>query len=139
MPRPLKPRWIQASSAPLQYAPLARNRGGHPADPPLVVLTLDELEALRLGDLEGMTQEQGAAQMRVSRATFGRIVASAHRKVADALCTGKRIHIVGGAVRHVSPGAGAGPRGPHGRGRGGHRHGRGHGGGPPWAHDGMRR
>ena len=56
----------------------------------VVVMTLDEFEALRLSDLEGLYQEQAAAQMNVSRATFGRILRSAHRKVADAIVHVKR-------------------------------------------------
>ena len=51
----------------------------------MVVLGLDELEALRLSDLEGLYHEAAAERMGVSRATFGRILASARRKVAHAL------------------------------------------------------
>ncbi|MEN9979328.1 MAG: DUF134 domain-containing protein [candidate division WOR-3 bacterium] len=58
-----------------------------------VVLELDELEALRLADLEGHYQEQAAAMMGVSRPTFGRIVESARRKVAAALVGGKALVI----------------------------------------------
>jgi uncharacterized protein len=65
-----------------------------------VVLSLDEFEALRLADLDGAYQEAAAAQMGVSRPTFGRIVESAHRKVADALVHAKALRIEGGAVRH---------------------------------------
>jgi predicted DNA-binding protein (UPF0251 family) len=64
-----------------------------------VNLELDELEALRLGDLEGMYQEDAARKMNVSRQTFGNIVASAHRKVADALVNAKALRIEGGVVR----------------------------------------
>jgi uncharacterized protein len=62
-------------------------------------MTLDDFEALRLADLEGLYQEQGASHMGVSRATFGRIVESAHRKVAEALVHGKTLRIQGGPVR----------------------------------------
>ena len=65
----------------------------------VVVMTLDEFEALRLSDLEGLYQEQAAAQMNVSRATFGRILRSAHRKVADAIVHGKAMRIEGGPVQ----------------------------------------
>jgi predicted DNA-binding protein (UPF0251 family) len=64
-----------------------------------VVLTLDEVEALRLADLEGLYQEQAAAQMKISRPTFSRIVENARRKVADALIHGKTLRLEGGAVR----------------------------------------
>ena len=50
-----------------------------------IVLTPDELEALRLADLEGMYQEKAAENMGISRQTFGRIIESAHKKVAEAL------------------------------------------------------
>jgi uncharacterized protein len=61
-------------------------------------MTLDEFEALRLADLEGRYQEQAAERMGVSRSTFGRIVDSAHRKVAEALIAGKALRIEGGPV-----------------------------------------
>ena len=63
-----------------------------------VVLTLDELETLRLADLEGLYQEQAAEKMKISRPTFSRIVAQARRKVADALIHGKALRLEGGAV-----------------------------------------
>ncbi len=63
-----------------------------------VVLTVDELEALRLGDLEGMYQEKAANAMNISRQTFGRIIESAHRKVAKALVHGKALKIEGGDI-----------------------------------------
>jgi predicted DNA-binding protein (UPF0251 family) len=61
-----------------------------------VVLTVDELEALRLADKEGMYQEQAAERMNISRPTFGRIVESARRKVAEVLVEGKALRIEGG-------------------------------------------
>jgi predicted DNA-binding protein (UPF0251 family) len=63
-----------------------------------VVLTVDEFEALRLADLKGCYQEQAAEKMNVSRQTFGRIIESAHRKVAEALVNGKALKIEGGEV-----------------------------------------
>ncbi len=70
----------------------------------VVQLSFDELEALRLAHLKGLTQEQGAGAMKVSRATFGRILEQAHRKVSDALVTGKAIQIEGGAYHYHAPG-----------------------------------
>lgn len=61
-----------------------------------VVLTVDELEAVRLADFQGLYQEQAAAQMNVSRQTFGRIIEAARRKVAEALVEGKALRIEGG-------------------------------------------
>jgi predicted DNA-binding protein (UPF0251 family) len=64
----------------------------------LVSMTLDELEALRLADLEALYQEAAAARMRVSRSTFARVLESARRKVADALVHAKALVIDGGPV-----------------------------------------
>jgi len=61
-----------------------------------VCLSVDEAEALRLKDLEGLEQEQGAEKMGISRPTFQRILASARRKTTDALLNGKAIRIEGG-------------------------------------------
>ena len=61
-----------------------------------VVLTTDELESIRLADLEGLYQEDAAAQMNVSRPTFARIIESARRKVGEALVHGKALRIEGG-------------------------------------------
>ena len=67
-----------------------------------VVLSVDEFEAIRLADLEGLYQEQAAERMKVSRQTFGRIIESAHRKVAETLVKGKALKIEGGAVEMAS-------------------------------------
>jgi predicted DNA-binding protein (UPF0251 family) len=63
-----------------------------------VQLTLDELEAIRLSDLEGLYQEQAAEKMKVSRQTFGNIIQSAHRKIADFLVNGKALLVQGGVI-----------------------------------------
>jgi predicted DNA-binding protein (UPF0251 family) len=57
-------------------------------------LRLDELEALRLADLEGLYQEAAAERMGVSRATFARILARARSAVARALIE-ERVLVVG--------------------------------------------
>jgi uncharacterized protein len=56
-----------------------------------VTLRADELEALRLADLEGLYQEECAGRMGISRTTFSRTLAQARRKVTDALINGKRL------------------------------------------------
>jgi hypothetical protein len=67
-------------------------------------VTLDELEALRLADFEGLYQEEAAAKMKISRPTFSRVVEQARRKVATALIQGKALRMDGGAVvRKGSP------------------------------------
>ena len=61
-----------------------------------ICLSVEEAEAIRLKDLEGLEQEQGAERMNISRPTFQRILASARRKIADALLNGKAVRIGGG-------------------------------------------
>jgi len=63
-----------------------------------VELTVDEYEALRLADYEGLYQEQAAERMGVSRQTFGRIVESARKKVAKVLIEGMALRIQGGEI-----------------------------------------
>ncbi len=63
-----------------------------------VVLSLDEYEAIRLADYEQLYQEKAASQMNISRQTFGRIIESAHKKIADVLLHGKALKIEGGEV-----------------------------------------
>jgi predicted DNA-binding protein (UPF0251 family) len=58
-----------------------------------VFLSLDELETIRLADYEGFYHEKAAEQMNISRATFGRILDGARRKVADAIMNGKALQI----------------------------------------------
>lgn len=105
-----------------------------------VVLTVDQVEALRLADAEGMYQDAAAQAMGVSRATFGRIIAEARRNMALALVNGLAIRVEGGSVtmpagagKPVMPpapgfGVGAGGQG-WGAGRGGGRGRRGGGAG----------
>ena len=62
-----------------------------------VRLSVEEAEAIRLKDLEGFEQEQGAERMNISRPTFQRVLASARQKIADALLNGKAIRIEGGS------------------------------------------
>jgi predicted DNA-binding protein (UPF0251 family) len=61
-----------------------------------VRLLVEEAEAIRLKDLEGLDQEDCAEKMKVSRSTFARILDAARGKVADALLNGKAIRIEGG-------------------------------------------
>jgi predicted DNA-binding protein (UPF0251 family) len=94
MPRPHCRRWIAADLTSAVFKP-----AGIPVRAlEEVAMTLDELEALRLADLEGLYQEEAAGQMGVSRPTLGRILESAHRKVAEALVLGKALRIEGGPV-----------------------------------------
>lgn len=114
MPRPKKCRWISSHPGFSYFKP----QGVPLRMLSQVCLEMDELEAIRLADLECLSQEEGAERMNVSRATFGRIVADGRKKVADALVHGKAIRIEGGEVQ-LRP-----PMPPFGWGRGPHRHGR---------------
>ena len=67
-----------------------------------VKLAVDELEAVRLADLLGMSHEEAGREMGVSRATFGRIIKGARRTIADAMINAKAINIEGGNYRVVS-------------------------------------
>ena len=94
MPRPKCTREIENLPAVSWFKP-----AGVPLrDLEEVVLTLDEIEAMRLADVEGLYQEQVAEQMKVSRPTVGRILASARKKIATALVQGKAIRMEGGSV-----------------------------------------
>jgi len=64
-----------------------------------VYLPIEGYEALRLADLEGLRQDEAAAKMKVSRQTFGRILAEARRSVANALIHGLALRIEGGDYR----------------------------------------
>ncbi|HSQ75352.1 MAG TPA: DUF134 domain-containing protein [Bacteroidota bacterium] len=94
MARPFKQRFVGPHPTVTTFKPQ-----GVPANElDFLTLTLDELEAIRLADLEGDDQEQAAMKMHISRPTFGRILERGHRVVADALFNGKAIQIGGGPV-----------------------------------------
>ena len=58
-----------------------------------VVLRADELEALKLYDVDGFEQTKAAEKMKISQPTFARILDSAYKKIAEALVKGKAIRI----------------------------------------------
>lgn len=66
-----------------------------------VYLTLDEFEAVRLADLEGLQQVDAAKKLKISRPTFSRIVSSARNKIADGLVNIKAIRIEGGCCKVI--------------------------------------
>ena len=68
------------------------------------ILKLEELEAIRLKDLEGLEQDECADRMEISRPTFQRILLLDRGKVADSLINGKGICIKGGNfTRNICP------------------------------------
>lgn len=66
------------------------------ADLSQIVLTVDEYEAVKLKDLQGLEQEEAAKSMNISQPTFHRLIQSARKKIADAIVNGKAIKIEGG-------------------------------------------
>ena len=93
--RPKKTRWIKCVPAERCFKPLCK---------PLsklenVYLTLDEFEAVRLADFEGLKQVDAAKRLKISRPTFSRIISSAHKKIADGLVNIKAIRIEGGCCQ----------------------------------------
>lgn len=94
MPRPMKYRIVNGRPITNIFKPA----GIPQCELEEVVLTLDELEALRLADLEKYYQEEAAKRMGISRQTFGNIIESARRKTADVLVNGKTLRIEGGVV-----------------------------------------
>ncbi len=61
-----------------------------------ILLTMEEVESIRLKDREGLTQKEASERMEVSRPTFQRILTKARKKVAEALIKGKAIRFQGG-------------------------------------------
>lgn len=93
MSRPQRYRRICALPAHTRFKPDAASQGAE------VALTLDEYEAIRLMDHEGLTHEQCAEVMQVSRTTVTEIYAAARRRMAEALVEGRALVIDGGHVR----------------------------------------
>ena len=59
-----------------------------------IALTKEEIEALRLKNLEGLDQIECAKKMRTSQSTFQRILALAYKKISEAIIKGKAIKII---------------------------------------------
>jgi uncharacterized protein len=92
LPRPRKPRCVRDEPAYGFFKP----QGIPLRELEVVRLSVEELEALSLADIEELYHEDAAVQMEVSRPTFHRILKEAHRKVAEALVEGKALGIEGG-------------------------------------------
>lgn len=63
-----------------------------------IMLTLDEYEALRLADYDGLEHSESAKKMNISRSTFSRLIAKARQKTAEFIIEGKNLQIEGGTV-----------------------------------------
>lgn len=92
MPRPHKRRRICAMPGCGRFGPM--DGGG--AERPVVAMTLDEYESIRLIDLEGLTQEACAESMNVARSTVQAIYNGARTKLAECLVNEKELRIAGG-------------------------------------------
>jgi predicted DNA-binding protein (UPF0251 family) len=92
--RPKKTRWVKCDSSERCFNPQTKSKSlGE------IVLSLDEFEAVRLLDHEGISQTKAAQMMRVHRSTVSRIVSSARQKIAQALVDIKTLKIEGGCCK----------------------------------------
>ena len=112
MPRPKKPRFVSGYPTLTAFVPEGVPISGE------VYLSVEELEAVRLSDFEGLDQESAANLMEVSRQTYGRILARARHSISDALITGKALRIEGGDYEFRGRGMRRRRGGGRGRGRG---------------------
>ncbi|MFZ2385592.1 MAG: DUF134 domain-containing protein [Candidatus Omnitrophota bacterium] len=95
--RPKKTRWVKCLPGERCFRP--RCKPSHKLEG--VILNIDEFEAMRLVCLEGMKHKEAAQLMKISRPTLSRIMASACKKVTDALVNVKAIRIEGGCCTVV--------------------------------------
>ena len=94
IPRPRKCRKVCQLPRIQEFHPL-----GPPPCGPAVVLNVDEYEAIRLIDQQGLSQEECSAYMQVARTTVQMIYNSARKKLAEALVNGLPLRIEGGAYQ----------------------------------------
>lgn len=84
-------QWIEHNPSILYFKPFPN----HPPYPDDIVLTRDELEILRLVNLEDLTQEEAAQRMGISRKTLWADLKNARKKITTALINGQGIRIQG--------------------------------------------
>jgi len=99
MPRPPQRRSVDQGLSERVFKPQGTPAAGLES----LEISLDQLEALRLVDLEGLYQEAAAERMGVSRATLARSLQTARRAVAEALVEGRMLRIRGGEVDWKEP------------------------------------
>lgn len=92
MPRPIKYRRVENLPKYTYFAPAGRRK----CEIEDITIKVEELEAMRLKDIEDLNQEECAERMNVSRQTFQNIIDSARKKIATAIIEGKAININGG-------------------------------------------
>ena len=89
MPRPRIPRCMRFKPDVSYFKP----RGIPLSELDEVVLLPDELEALKLYEVDGLEQKKAAEKMKISQPTFARILDSANKKIANAIIKGKAIRL----------------------------------------------
>ena len=90
MPRPRLPRCMRFKPDVLYFKP----RGIPLRELEEVVLLPDELESLKLYEIDELEQIKAAEKMKISQPTFARLLGSANKKIAEAIVKGKAIRIV---------------------------------------------
>src|ERR1700679_3189036 len=93
--RPKKTRWVKCSTAQRVFNPETKASSSKK----IIVLSLDEFEAVRLLDHDHLSQIQAAKQMRVHRSTVSRIISAARAKIAQALVDIHTLRIEGGCCK----------------------------------------
>lgn len=84
MTRPKLPRCVSCNPCNCNLKPKGMSTGE-------VGLMPDEVEALKLHDLDGLDQKSAAYMMKISQPTFARIIKEARKKISDAILNGKGI------------------------------------------------
>ncbi len=82
------PRWISINPDIMMYGPIGRPPEGK------IYVYLSELEALRLGDVENLTQEEAAQKIGISRKTLWTDLTRARSKIISAILNGYVIEII---------------------------------------------
>ncbi|MDP3791399.1 MAG: DUF134 domain-containing protein [Candidatus Omnitrophota bacterium] len=96
--RPKKTRWVKCLPGERCFKPVCKPFNKVKC----TSLTLDEFEAVRLADLDGLEHLDAAKRLKISRPTFSRILSSARNKIADGLVNIKAIKIEGGCCKILS-------------------------------------
>jgi predicted DNA-binding protein (UPF0251 family) len=96
--RPKKARWIKCDPSERSFTPDTKSKS---SEEEAIVLSLDEFEAIRLLDYEGLSQIQAAQKMHVHRSTVSRIATSARKKLTQALVEIKTLKIEGGCCKVI--------------------------------------
>ena len=94
MPRPRNNRIVHEPPVFTEFKPVGIAR----RDLREVLLTLDEFEAMRLADFIGLSHEEGADEMGISRSTFSRLIEKSRKKIAEFIFLGRLMRIDGGNI-----------------------------------------